>query len=381
MDATVKQNPAHILIVDDEPVIRELCKRTLEMSGNRIEDAESGEKALALLKSKAYDLVLTDLIMPGNFGGEKLLEEVKHTSPGTDVIIMTGVPTLKTAIPALKNGAYDYLMKPLDQAFLRSVVSQCLEKRRLFRELDRERSLREELSAAYSQLQELEHLKEAFISRVNHELRIPLTPLFMALEQLREEASNSKSRALCALLEDRARRLQEVIENVLLFSDLRDPGFRCSKKDLNVKHLLMSIVTRYRVLWEEKHLIVDIHWESETEWQTLDPNLVETAFRNLFLNAIHFNKRHGKITIRARKAGDKTEISFADTGIGIPANKLSQIFDSFYQVADYLTREVGGIGVGLTLVRRIMELHGGTVRIESVLGEGSTFCLSFPKTQ
>src|SRR5207245_5312038 len=107
----------------------------------------------------------------------------------------------------------------------------------------------QDLAAAFAQVQELERLKEAFISPVNHALRIPLTPLFMALEHLREHVADSKSRALCALLEERTRRLQETIENVLLFTDLRDHGFECVKKELNARDLLMGVVQRYRALW------------------------------------------------------------------------------------------------------------------------------------
>src|SRR5205807_8794443 len=160
--------------------------------------------------------------------------------------------------------------------------------------------------------------------------------------------------------------------NVLLFAYLRDHGFECVKKELNARDLLMGVVQRYRALWEEKHLNVDVQWDPKAEMQKLDPGLIETAYKNLFLNAIHFNRENGKIKIQARRVGSRMEISFADAGIGIPADKLSRIFDSFYQVADYLTREVGGIGLGLTLVRRIVELHGGSVRIESRIGEGST---------
>jgi len=370
-----------ILVVDDEPAIRESCQRALEGLSERIETAATGEEALSLLRAGTYDIVLTDLVMAGRLDGRGLLDEIKRYSPSTDVIMMTAFPTLDTAIPTLKNGACDYLVKPFDMSYLRDVLTRCFDKRRLSEELDREKRLRQELQAAYTQLQEMERLKEAFIARVNHELRIPLTPLFMALDLLRDAVPDPKSRALCALLEERGRRLQEVIENVLLFTDLRDPKFQGSMKDLNARELLSSVIGQYRTLWEEKHFHVDVQWETGAEILRLDPALIETVYKNLFLNAIHFNRKDGEIKIQGRRVRNSVEISFADTGIGIPADKLSQIFDSFYQVADYLTREVGGIGLGLTLVRRIVELHGGSVRIASRLGEGSTFTLVFPNKQ
>ncbi len=371
-------NAPCVLVVDDEPVIRELSRRTLEELDVRIETAATGEEALARLRAGPYDVVLTDLVMPGSLDGGGLCEEVKQRFPHTDVIIMTGFPTLETAIPTLKNGAFDYLIKPLEPEALRVVVSRCFEKRRLSEELNREKRLRQELEAAYAQLQDMERLKEAFIARVNHELRIPLTPLFMALEQLRDSVPDPKSRALCGLLEERVCRLQEVIENVLLFTDLRDSRFGCSKREFNARALLTGVIERYQTLWQEKQLVVEVSWDPQAEMQRLDPGLIETVYKNLFLNAVHFNRKNGTIRIKGRRVRRHVEISFADTGIGIPADKLSQIFDSFYQVADYLTREVGGIGLGLTLVRRIVELHGGSVRIESRPGEGSVFTLILP---
>src|SRR5258708_7293369 len=247
-------NSPQILVVDDEPAIREACRRTLNGLGGRVETAETGDEALSLLQAGAFDVVVTDLAMPGTLDGLKLLEEIKQRSPDTDVIMMTGFPALDTAIPTLKNGACDYLIKPFDMNSLRAVVSRCFDKRRLSEELGREKRLRVELEAAYAQLQDMERLKEAFIARVNHELRIPLKPLFLVLDQLRDTSGSLQNRELCGLLEERARRLQEVIENVLLFTDLRDSGFQGSMKETNALDLFGSVIDQYSVMFQEKHL-------------------------------------------------------------------------------------------------------------------------------
>ena len=106
---------------------------------------------------------------------------------------------------------------------------------------------------------------------------------------------------------------------------------------------------------------------------------METAFKHLLLNAIQFSPRESAVRIEVRNARDGCRISFTDQGIGIPQDKLSAVFDSFYQVADYLTREVGGLGLGLAIVRRIVETHGGTIQVSSRQGEGSTFTMVFPQ--
>src|SRR5690242_11465884 len=120
-----------ILIVDDEAGIRDVCQRTLQAEGYAAETAASGDEALARLEERTFGLVLSDISMPGATDGPRLLEIVKKNWPAIDVVMMTAFPTLDTAIPTLKTGAYDYLIKPFDQEFLISVVRRCLEKRRL----------------------------------------------------------------------------------------------------------------------------------------------------------------------------------------------------------------------------------------------------------
>ncbi|MBI4052241.1 MAG: response regulator, partial [Elusimicrobia bacterium] len=153
---TPSKREEKILIVDDEEAIRNVCSRTLRASEFRVETAENGEKALLLLPAGNFDLVFTDLAMPGAVNGLRLFEEIKRQYPCIDVVIMTAYPALETAIPTLKNGAYDYLIKPFEQELLKSVVGRCFEKRRLSQQLNKEKILREILQVAYSALKRFE---------------------------------------------------------------------------------------------------------------------------------------------------------------------------------------------------------------------------------
>ncbi len=209
----------HLLVVDDEETIQALCQRSLTSLGCEIQTASSGSEALSKLKVGLFDVVMTDIVMPGGLQGCELLEEIKHQDPRVDVIMMTGFPALDTALLALKGGAYDYLLKPFDQTSLRSIVSHCLEKRRLSEELLQEKRLRNDLEAAYLELQELERLKEAFLARVNHELRIPLAPAFLALNVITGFISDGKGREFCEMLRRRLTQLHDLIEDLLQFSE------------------------------------------------------------------------------------------------------------------------------------------------------------------
>ena len=164
-----------MLVVDDEEIVRKVCTKTLEGMGITVESAGNAAEAWNLLNSREFDCVLTDISMPGSMDGTALTEEVKGRFQSTDMLIMTGNPNITTAVSTLKRGALDYLVKPFEPMALESAVTRCFERRRLSGELNNERSLRQELEAAFAELQKVERSKDAFISILNHELRTPLT--------------------------------------------------------------------------------------------------------------------------------------------------------------------------------------------------------------
>ncbi|MBI4397358.1 MAG: response regulator [Elusimicrobia bacterium] len=367
-----------ILIVDDEETIRAVCSRNLLRLGFTVHTAVDGEAALLFLQKQEVDFILTDLSMPGPVDGVKLTEEVKHKYPMVDVVVMTAYPRLETAIPLLRNGAYDYLIKPFDQDVLKSVVLRCVEKRRLSQELDREKLLRQELEAAYRELQKVEKLKESFLSRINHELRTPLVPMMIALTTLEQELASPQGKRIFQTLQTNLTRLQETVEDLLIFTEIKKENVEVFRTQVDLKDTCDAIVKKYRLQWEAREMTVSVEYEEGAEAVWAAPKLMETMFKHLLLNAIRFSRKGGGIRIAAQRKDGNVRLSFSDTGIGIPQDKLSSVFDSFYQVAEYMTREVGGLGLGLAIVRRIAEMHGGSVSVESEEGKGSTFHVLLP---
>ncbi len=367
-----------ILVVEDEKPLREACQRILQDAGYNVVIAESGEEALAVFqKGKGFDVILTDIRMPGSLDGVALVEIVKQESPMTDVVVMTAVPTVETAIPTLKQGAYDYLIKPFNEEFLLSVIHRCFEKRRLSQDLQRERSLRQELEAAYEELQKVEQLKEAILARLSHELRTPFVSAFFSLDRI-ESNPNHIEKTTIKMLRSCLDQLWETMQNLLLFSDLQKKPTLSSLSNVSLEGLFKQVIEKYRVQWEAKQLDVEFSADTKEELFEGDSALLETAFKHLLLNAIRFNKKNGHIRISLTHQKQLVSLTIADTGIGIPEDQLSIIFDSFYQVAGYLTREVGGLGLGLAIVRRIVEAHGGRISVTSQQNVGSRFQILFP---
>jgi len=370
-----------ILVVDDELSIREVCRRTLSGSGYTVATANDGKEALRILHTQTFDFVLTDLMMPGGCNGARLLETIKQESPATDVVVMTGYPSLETAIPTLKNGAYDYLIKPFDNVLLLSVVQRCFERRRLSEELNHEKMLRAELEAAYAELQKVEKLKESFLSRLSHELRTPFVSVFFTLDEIKSDPANEKMLPVLLSLRSHISEVWKLVENMLSFADLREGDVSSYKVPVEPRLLIKELIQKFKPEWEKRELKVELAVEGDVESINGDPQLLSTAFKHLLLNAIHFNRKGGTVRIQMKNLGSTLAITFVDTGIGIPADKLPNVFDNFYQVAEYMTREVGGLGLGLAIVRRIIEAHGGSVTVSSQAGEGSQFTVMLPMGQ
>ncbi|OGS00413.1 MAG: hypothetical protein A3G41_03250 [Elusimicrobia bacterium RIFCSPLOWO2_12_FULL_59_9] len=231
--------PGHILIVDDEPAILRVCERTLCQMGYRVKSAADSREALRQMAAENFDFVLTDLAMPEPADGERLTEEIARRWPSTDVVVMTAYPALETAIPVLKNGARDYLVKPIRPEILRSVVSRCFEKRRLSGELDGAENLLRELEASRAKLEKVERFQKETLARLGRELTGPVSASLLSLESLSQLRPSLRKIKLYKLARARLVELQELIENLLLFAKNRRRRPAVHRSPTNVKGVIL----------------------------------------------------------------------------------------------------------------------------------------------
>ncbi|MEK7743285.1 MAG: response regulator [Elusimicrobiota bacterium] len=368
-----------ILIVDDEEPVRRVCERMLRESGLEVRTEGSAQAALSALNARSFDCVLTDLQMPGSMDGVGLVSEIHRLSPRTAVVVMTGEPTVATAVTALKAGACEYLPKPFQTAHLVDVVRHQIEKARLSRELDRERFQRLELEAMYAELQKVERMKDAFLSRLNHEFRTPLAAVSMSAELLCSGGlSAQECRRLGEVIRGRIGRLAATVEDLLLFSETRSGKVELKPEDMDLRVLAEECLQELRPLQEESGLRAEVDFEPGSSAFRGDRGLLRRAFRHLLLNAIRFNRPGGTLKVEGRREDGRVVVRFSDSGLGLPEGAIEKLFDGFYQAASHLTRKVGGLGLGLALTRRIVEAHGGAVGVESTEGSGSVFSVAFP---
>lgn len=367
--------PSSALVVDDDAGVRGTCERTLRSMGLHVQSSDGPSGAFARLAQTRFDLVLTDLAMPDPGDGERLIAELRHRDPDVDILVMTGFPALESAVSSLRHGVYDYLVKPFGPVALETAVSRCLEKRSLSAALAREKSLRAELASAYSELQKVERVKEAILSRVSHELRSPLFRGFLALGAL--EAAPVGTGPVSELRRSLSR-LQALVEDLLSAAAARGGAGPCRRDVVDLAGLLEDLARDFRPEGARRSVGVELSVEPAAAALRGDAELLRAAFRHLLQNAVRFTRPGTTVRVRAGREGGGTRVSFADQGPGIAAGEQSRVFDGFYQAAEYMSRGMGGVGLGLAIVRSAAEAHGGTVRVESREGKGSTFVVHVP---
>lgn len=366
---------ASIIAVDDDEAILSVLARMFAGARSFV-PFRTAEGFLEKAELKDCDIIFMDINLPGRDGIE-LAKRVKNAAPQCDVIVITGDAALDNAMAAIKAGAYDFLTKPFSQEEVLSTVLNCLEKRRLSSELAAVRSAQEELAAAYSQLKSAERMKEAFLSVIGHELRTPLAKIIGGLSALEEISVDEAQRGLLKLTKTGAGELHGTIESLILYADSRKEPVPavCAEIDLNA--VVRSVRDELLPKAEELGVALSIRETGGKAVINGERDRIRLAIRHLVANAIHFNTRGGSVEISVECSAADASVTVKDTGIGIPAELLSGLGSPFYQVADYLTRKTGGLGLGLAIAKNVAEAHKGGITVRSVPEKGTAFTITF----
>ena len=356
MDAT-KPN---ILVVDDEMGPRESLKMILNPHYN-VYTADRGAQAVEMLKQHPVDLVTLDLKMPG-FSGINVLEKVKQHDPDIEAIIITGYGSLDTAIEGLRLGAFDYISKPFDVNHILALVRRGLERRN-----------------AKAQLRQV---KSDFLSNISHELRTPLSVVvgfvYLLLNQVIGKLTEDQQKVLETVYRN-SEELLELIDNVLWMTSLNAGDAQATLEKFDARVLVNETIKRFEKSLREKGLRLDVQMTDGDVSVVSDRAKVERVFQNVFNNAVKFTSE-GEITVRVHPSArrDSVEFEVIDTGIGIDESKIDTIFEPFHQADNSMQRSYSGLGIGLTVARRMAELVGGKLAISSKPGVGTRVTMTFP---
>jgi signal transduction histidine kinase len=229
-------------------------------------------------------------------------------------------------------------------------------------------------------LNRLNELKDEFLANTSHELRTPINGIIGIVESMVDGATgplSDEQKYNLALVSNSGKRLSNMINDILDFTKLKNQEIVLQTKPLDLKIIVDTVIALSKPLIKGKDLALVNEIDSSLAPIDADENRIQQILYNLIGNAVKFTEK-GKVSVSAEVLGDKAAISVEDTGIGISEDKFDRIFESFEQADGSTAREYGGTGLGLSITKKIIELHGGTIHLESKLGEGSKFTFTVP---
>ncbi len=230
----------------------------------------------------------------------------------------------------------------------------------------------------------VENLKSEFIGIASHELRTPLAIIMGYISILAEELADKLDAAeqeFMNLIMDSGERLSKIVDELVQFAEAEGGEVRFTDLEIDLREIAHEALSALQARIRQKDIKVREEFPPQEANVRGDRKMLLGVLRHLLENAINFNRPGGKITVTIDEKGDFYQVDVKDTGLGIPQVELPRIFDKFYQVEEHMTRRVGGLGLGLSIAKRAVELHGGKIWAESALGQGSTFSFTLPKAE
>jgi two-component system, sensor histidine kinase and response regulator len=373
-------NLLKILVIDDEPGIRSGVSRILskftvdypfmdEQISFEVMEAETGEAGLAIIEKEAVDVVLLDNKLPG-IQGIDLLKLIREKRPETLVIMITSHASLDVAIKATSIGAWDFVPKPFTPQELKSSIENIT--KHLF------------LKRMTSQLQkEGKQIRFQFLQVLSHELKAPLNAVEGYLNMiLNQQFGNyvSDYQEIASKSLERLKGMRNLIMDLLDLTRFETGKTPSTPKQIDINALAVAAIDLHRPYAIQKD--VEIHLQIDCNVCLYGvPDEMEIIFNNLISNALKYNKKGGRVDIHICCDGSSITMQFKDTGIGIPEDARKNLFTEFFRIKTAETKGIQGSGLGLSIVKKIVDIYKGSIEVKSTPGEGSTFTIYIPVTK
>jgi signal transduction histidine kinase len=389
---------SRLLVVDDEENVAITVSEILRREGYLVDTSYNGEDAMHSLHTAnvPYDLVVTDLHME-SLDGLSVLSELRRHFPTTIAVVLTGFGSLESAVASIRQGAYDYLVKPCIIEDLRLTVRRGLEHRRLLiAEQDAKRRLEgvnseletrvlqqtEELRIANRELQRHNEAKDIFLATLSHELRTPLTPIIGWTRLLLASPDSPHLRKGLEAIERNAVTQAKLIEDLLDVSRIITGKVEFVPERVDLRQIVEGVVDNMRPKAGEKNLELTLETTPGPIWVMGARVRLEQIVWNLISNSVKFTPSGGRIQASLSDSKNETTLSIEDTGIGISEDFLPYVFDAFRQDEGFPARKHDGLGLGLSIARAFVEIHKGRVFARSAgRGTGATFTVILPKAK
>lgn len=369
-----------VLVIDDEIGPRESLRMLLKPS-YQVLTADSVERGLQLLTEKKPDAIVMDIRMPGMTGIEGL-RRIRQIDPHLSVIMLTGFGALETAKEALRLGANDYISKPFDAREMQEVISRNVERTRLHRTSESAASeikeLNNRLLQELAQKERLASLGQASAEFV-HDIGNPLTIVWGYVQLLAKKLEDSGRADDPSAVG--SNELEIIEQNVRLCRDLLTMWQSYGSADaaphqmVSISDIVREVVESVGAMAKENGVQVRWHLTEQNSVLNGDPVQITRAIQNVIINAIQAStESKGRVEVSCIRRDFYVDVRIADTGHGIQPDQIAKIFDP------YFTTKQGksGTGLGLYITKKVVEDHGGSIKVDSTPGTGTTITIRLP---
>ncbi|GAA6205838.1 response regulator [Thalassotalea sp. SU-HH00458] len=384
-DVPIDHQKFHILVVDDDPINRQVLLNHLNLLGYQLSEASSGSQALAMIdqaaeqqaqqsssaETRPYDLILLDVMMPQMSGYEVCKTLRKSFSVNElPVIFLTAKNQVIDLVESFAVGGNDYLSKPISKHELLSRVENHLSL------LDINRNLEFQVANRTSELEKATKAKSEFLAKMSHEIRTPMNAIIGLSHLTLKTKLDNHQKDLVQKTQDASQALLGLINDILDFSKIEAGKMTIESVVMNIEGLLKKTANICALKAHSKGLELIVKTAPNLPKQIKsDPIRLQQILVNLVTNAVKFTEKgHVLIEVKLNEQDpNKIEFNVADTGIGLSEDSIEHLFQSFNQADDTITRKFGGTGLGLSICKQLTELMNGDIWVKSELGQGSTF--------
>ena len=373
--ATPADPHTRILVVDDNADMRQYLRRLLATHWC-VDEAVNGREALARVAVSPPDIILSDVMMP-DMDGFELLRRLRANDATRvlPVMLLSARAGEDASVEGLVAGADDYVVKPFSARELVARVRTRLEVSRLRRETAAQNRRLEALVAA---AEEASQAKDRFLAMLGHELRNPLAPILTALQLMKRRGDTGVERER-AIIERQVHHVRRLVDDLLDVSRITQGHIELRRERVELSSVVAKAMEMTTPLIARKQHVVVTDVEPAGLAIDGDPTRLQQVVMNLVNNAAKYTDPGGRIAVTARRAGAEVLLKVVDSGIGIEPPMLTRIFELFVQEHEAVERGEGGLGLGLSIVRNLVELHGGRVSVASPgRNQGTEFIVYLP---
>ncbi len=366
-----------ILVVDDEPGIRMGTKRILQnfkvdypFMDEHIEfvvlEAATGEEGIELIDSEMPDIILLDNKLPG-IQGVEVLEYVKKKLYDIVVVMITSYASLELAVKATRDGAYDFIPKPFTPQELRSSIENITKQlflKRMTQKMNKEGKL----------------IRFQFLSVLSHELKAPINAIEGYVKMMEERQFGENISAYQEMIDrtlERIKGMRSLIMDLLDLTKIESGKPVQNLQSINITKIAQISIDTMRPYAIQKDVDIYLNTKEQVMMEA-DPNEIEIIFNNLISNAVKYNRNGGRVDVFVESKENVVVLQVSDSGIGMTDEEKSKLFQDFVRIKNPKTKNITGSGLGLSILKKIVDMYHGEIEVQSIPDKGTTFILTLP---